>query len=848
MKKRIISLILALSFMLCLPCISANADSATYGDEAIMHLQNLEILPKNVDGDAYMTRGEFAQAIANITGNREPVSGAYSFGDLPADHQYYDAIQHCVQRGYLGGYGGMIRPDDTISYIEAMTVMARVLNYADYAKNNGDYTLGYYTTAKMLGLLQNTNITSSNDPITNSNAAAMIYNAMQCKINRLAEINPLYYTYVTIDKTLAYEMLELNYIKGVMNSNGLVDISGKDSYGKNLMVIDGYSISAKNMDVSYRSLIGQEVSVYYDDEYNAVSIAPTSKNTTLRIKRGNFNGISGLTVKYHENEVEKKVNIDPEAPYFLNGEAVLDFDATGFEDAEFADIYMVDNNEDLYYDAVFVNVYKTFVVYSVDSEGVVSSLNDTQSVDLGEENGKETVIYNASGNMISYQEISADSTISVIETDSFIYAVNVNGSMSGKVSEINEYSAVINNLDCDISNGTAKYFDGISLGNYINAYFDFDNRLVYVEKNVNMSDNMPFGFIVNCEFDSGFDKSLKIKIFTKEGKMEVYKARNKFKINDVSYTASKLTAIPSEFYENGSLKHTIVMYKLNADNEITEITFPKTYLGENEDGFIQTYSKYKKSLSSSGGYYAQIFVNTNTTFFVVPESDFSDEESYDIMLRSEVPTTTAHTVDAFHFSKNNGFADVIIMYGLPVTVNYNTAMSVVTKVSNAIDENGNEVVNVTHFLNNKETVSVAKDAEIIETVSKYKPGDAVRMARLDGTIMNCERIYDYEAGSFTTAAVAGNYATHSLYMFNGYVAYDDNKLFRVSATNEKITSSDILFLDGFMYSSAKIMIVEDSARGVKVTSGSVTDVKVGDHIVLQSRGGTLKYIVIYRDK
>lgn len=848
MKKRIISLILTLSFMLCLPCINANAASDTYGDEAIMHLQNLEILPKNIDSDAYMTRGEFAQAIANITGNREPVAGAYSFGDLPADHRYYDAIQHCVQRGYLGGYGGLIRPDDTISYIEAMTVMARVLNYADYAKNNGDYTLGYYTTAKMLGLLNNTNITSSDDPITNSNAATMIYNAMQCKINRLAEINPLYYTYVAVDKTLAYEMLELNYLKGVMNSNGLVDVSGKENYGKNLVVIDDYSLSAKNMDVAYRNLIGQEVSVYYDDEYNIVSIAPTPKNTTLRITRDNFVGISDLTLKYLEKDVEKKVKIDSEAPYFLNGKPVLDFEAAGLRNAEFADVYLVDNNDDLAFDAVFVNVYTTFVVYSVDSEGIVSSLNDTQSVNLGEENNKETVIYNASGSMISPQDITPDSVISVIESDDFVYAVNVNGNLSGKVSQIDEYSAIINGLECEIPNGTAKYFGGISPGNYINAYFDFDNRLVYVEKNINLSENIHFGFIVNCELDSGFDKSLKIKMFTKEGKMEIYKVRNKFKIGDVAYTASKLTAIPSEFYDNGELRHTIVMYKLSADNEITEITFPKTYLGEDEDGFIQTYSKYKKSLASNGSYYAQIFVNTSTTFFAVPEADFSLEEEYDVIVRAEVPTSTTHTVDAFHFSKNNGFADVIVLYGLPAAVNYNTAMSVVTKISNAIDEEGNEVVKVTHFLNNKETVSVAREADIIAKVSKYKPGDAVRLAILDGTIADCERIYEYETGTFTPSSKAGNYATHSLYNLEGYVAYDDNKFFRVSKTDEKITTSDILFLDGFVYSSAKIMVVEDSAKGINITTGTATDIKVGDHIVLQSRGGTLKFVIVYKDK
>ena len=130
--KRILSFILVLSMVLCLPCISANADNTSYADEAIMHLQNIGVMERGIIPSEYMTRGEFAQIVANITGNREPVAGTFTFGDLGADHKNYDAIQHCVQRGYIGGNGGMVRPDDYITYIEAMTVMSRVLSIATY--------------------------------------------------------------------------------------------------------------------------------------------------------------------------------------------------------------------------------------------------------------------------------------------------------------------------------------------------------------------------------------------------------------------------------------------------------------------------------------------------------------------------------------------------------------------------------------------------------------------------------------------------------------------------------------------------------------------------------------------
>ena len=847
MKKSILIFVLVLSIILSLPCTSAFAGTLTYGDEAIIHLNKLGIMENDVKADDYMTRGEFAQVIHNLIGDAEPVAGTYLFGDLPLDHKHYEAIQRCVQRGYMGGYEGLIRPDDYVTYIEAMTVMARVLNYADYAKNNGDYTRGYYTTAKMLGLLNNTNITSSDLPMTNENVAAMLYNAMKCNVNKLAQINPFYYEYMAVDKTLAYKMLSLNHIKGVMNFNGYMDITGSNLSGEYLVVIDNYRFSSKNLDISFRNLIGQEVSVYYDDNYNIVSIAPTSKNTVLTVTRFDFVSLSDKVFKYLENDVERKVNIDAKAVCFLNGKPVLDFDATGFTKSHFADVRLVDNDDDMYFDAIFVSVYETFVVHSVDSEGVVSSYNNGVSVDLGEENGKETIVYNASGNIVSPDAITPNSVVSIVESDDFIYVKFVNSLVEGTVDVIDDYSVTVNKLEIDIPNGTKPYFDNIKLGDYVTTFFDFDNRIVYVEKNVNLSSDIQFGFVADCVLKPGIDNTLKLKIFTKEGKMEILNVKNKFRMNGIPETVSKYTKV-DDFCNKGKIKQSVILYKLNSNREIYEITSAASYLGEDEDGFIQTASKLKQSLVASG-YKSQIFVDGSTTFFRVPSSDFSNDEDYEIMLRSEVPTTAQHTVDAYNFSKNNGYADVVVMYGKSSPLNYNTKLSVITKISDSLDNNGEKVLKVSHFVDSAVTASVVKKADIITKVKDYKPGDSVRISTLDGEIVACEKIYDYDGDDkkFTKSSKGGEEPTSSLYNKEGYVAFTDGTLFRISPEKTKITTSDIFKLDGFVFSSAKILVVENSQRGVEVKKVTTYDVRVGDHIVIQARSGALKYVIIYRD-
>lgn len=846
MKKSILIFILLFSMILNLLCVGVNADSSTYSDEAITHLKNLGIIESSMKEDDYMTRGEFAQIISNLIGEAEPVAGTYLFADLSVEHKYHTAIQRCVQRGYMGGSDGLIRPDDYITYIEAMTVMARVLNYADYAKNNGDYTRGYYTTAKMLGILNNTNITSSEQPMLTADVAAMVYNAMKCNVNKLAQISPFYYEYTTVDKTLAYNMMSLNHKKGIMNFNGFMDITGNNIEGKYKVVIDNYGFSVRNFEMSFRNLIGQEVSVYYDDNYNIVSIAPTSENTVVKVERYDFVSYSDDVIKYLENDIERKVKTDGETVYFVNGKPVINFEATGFSDAHYADVQLVDNDADMVADAVFVSIYETFVVYSVDDDGIVLSYNNTTSVDLGEENNKETVIYNASGDVITVYDISPNSVISVVESDEFVYAKVVNSLVEGRVGAIDEYSVTIDNLECDVPNGTAPYFDNIKVGDYVKTFFDFDGRIVYVENNVNRSDNLHYGFIVNCELKPGIDKTLKIKLFTNNGKMEILTVKNKFKINGVPYTVSKLNSLPDMFLDKGKVKHSVIMYNLNPKGEVTEITFAVTYLGEDEDGFIQTRSKYKKSLTANG-YYSQVFVNGSTTYFCVPTSNFDNEDEYEMLTRSQIPTTASHTIDAYHFSKNNNFADIIVLYGVSSPLTYNTQLSVVTKIGEGIDNNGNEIIKVTHFVDSALTVSVAKKESIVAKIKTYKPGDSVRISTQNGEITACERIYDYENGKFTTSSKAGTYATASLYLTEGYVASTNNAIFRISPEKTKYTTSDILLLDGFVYSSAKIFVVEKTQRGVDVKKVSSYNVKVGDHIVIQARSGTLKYVIIYRD-
>ena len=386
--------------------------------------------------------------------------------------------------------------------------------------------------------------------------------------------------------------------------------------------------------------------------------------------------------------------------------------------------------------------------------------------------------------------------------------------------------------------------------------------------------------MIGAELRHDLQKSISVKLFTNYGEIRVYRFADRFKINDISYTANKLSALPEAFYNaDGAFRNTVVLYTLNSDGEIHAMTFPKTSLNYDEDGFIQTCFRETAQILSNGtltyttakpdGTYfsGKGFLDTNTEVFVVP-SDLSDEDAYAIITKANVSLTTNFTWDLFHYSKHNAFADVAVLYGDYVKNVYDTPMSVVLSVGTALDSNGNEVVSVEHLCRNAVVALTAdKDLTLSEyaydsagnqtasaiSVEALKPGDAVRLVTdRDNVIRGGERVYEYNAPAhpFKGSSASGRYATHSLYVTSGYVAYNDNNLMRLAdnKAGTSTVSSDLFGYTGFIYASARIMLVEASAKGVSAAVGTSADIHIGDYVVYQSRAGVGAYLIIYRDQ
>lgn len=169
MSKKIISLFLSAILVLTVSLvmiIPAYADTeykniSKYSDfdlneAGLDYVAMLDLMSGYEDGsfrpDNTITRAEFAKSLvieyedAFDEMDKEDIY----FSDVTPQHWSYDYIAKAVKIGFISGYDdGTFRPDDTITYEQAVTMIFNMLGYAPVCEMYGGFphaymALGYY--------------------------------------------------------------------------------------------------------------------------------------------------------------------------------------------------------------------------------------------------------------------------------------------------------------------------------------------------------------------------------------------------------------------------------------------------------------------------------------------------------------------------------------------------------------------------------------------------------------------------------------------------------------------------------------------------------------------------------
>ncbi len=160
--KRIIALVAVFAMVLTTVSFAATytdipADSDYY--EAVETLSKLNIVEGYEDGeykaDQNVTRAEMTALIARVLGIGETAKNqmATSFTDVPASHWASGFVAWASSSNVVKGYGdGTFGPENNVLYEEAVTMIMRALGYEVVAAGKGGYPGGFIAAAIQSGV------------------------------------------------------------------------------------------------------------------------------------------------------------------------------------------------------------------------------------------------------------------------------------------------------------------------------------------------------------------------------------------------------------------------------------------------------------------------------------------------------------------------------------------------------------------------------------------------------------------------------------------------------------------------------------------------------------------------
>jgi len=358
--KRALSLVLVLALALTMCVVGAGA--AKYSDvpstyaysSEVQFLSDIEVITGYPDGtfkpENTITRGEAAAVIFRTLAGKESAAqnyqGGTQFSDVSADHWASGYVNFCTEMGIINGYpDGTFKPDQTVTYAEYVTMLARALGL-DIGKDLS-YPYGYIAEATVEGINYGVDL-GANDPAPRGSVAKLTYNAIfDATYKRIANN-----IYTTKKPTIAENVLKLKTMEGVISSIQDYDWTGSGTAGEGKIRLD-YADDLSNDFTNYNgnygdtwtgdytldnSYLGKEVKIWYKEDPVTASgqkiyAVIEKQNTTATLPHIVIRGLIGDDLTKHQityalNDVDYKAKLDNQVILVENNEAWgnLDFE------------------------------------------------------------------------------------------------------------------------------------------------------------------------------------------------------------------------------------------------------------------------------------------------------------------------------------------------------------------------------------------------------------------------------------------------------------------------------------------------------------------------------------------
>ncbi len=721
--------------------VPVDAKDSKHAD-AIEVLGALEIMVGDAETGAFrpedtIKRSEFAKVAVTSLGMgaiAESSTQKTSFPDVVENHWANGYINVATNQGIvIGDDEGNFRPDDTITYAEAATVLVRLIGHGPAAEKKGGFPTGYLSVASQQGITKNA-VASNNDAVKRGMVAQMTNNTLTVKKMEQTSFGGNE-SYEVVDKTLLDDELKTEIVTGQITAVGTSSLSGTSSLRDNEVRIGEkvYEVANKAMS-QITKLLGYNVEAYvkeddHKDELLLLARPLKNKNSSTKISVDDIDSITEgdvLRIDYwKDKENDKKtqfVEVAKEAKFILNGKAVA-YDIKELTPVS-GSITVLDYDRDDIHDVVFIESYENYVVEEViASSNRVTDKYGKSSLVFDPEDKEVKFIITRGGQEIGISDLKEWDVLSVAESkDGSIVLVEVTTeSITGKVEERHGEKFVIGGEEYKIA---ANYPHEVNLNDEGTFYLDKDRNIAAVDATSGLSSN--YAYLVNADLTSGFDKYLQLKVFDKTGAVKVLKSGEKIKFNGKSNTlpTDVLKALQGD---DEKADAQLITFEVNGEGTLIQVNTAKDSGGAIDKTTFTLNAKdtlsYRKASKKLGNYN----VNSKTIVFDIPEGQtdpdkfsvenidlFEDETDYDVAVYDVGEDLTAKVVVV---TNSNGIA------------NLEASAAVVEKISTTTNSEGLSVEKLYAFIDGeKKTFVTAEDDVLVnEAGEQLKAGDILQL-------------------------------------------------------------------------------------------------------------------------
>lgn len=843
--KKIVASILTASVVAAQAAAFAASPEDALGtryEEPIRILSALNIMIGDESGkfrpDDTIIRSEVTKMVVHAMGLEnaaDAAKGDTKYPDVGADHWANGYVNVATSQGLvIGDDEGNFRPNDEITYAEAMTLFVRALGYDPVAQTKGGFPSGYIVVGSDNGLNKNVQGTT-HEPISRGNVAYITSNSLTVNLMEQKGFGENA-SYEVVDKTLLEDKLSVTKAEGQIVANQFTTLSGDSSLGEGQV-----KIGSDVFDTAYNidDLLGYNVTYYHKENEQTgadeiiLAMIQNEKNQSLTISADLFEKVTekngNKALEYYKNDKDSKTStatLDDKAVLIYNGK----FEQMSDEILNIKDksghMVLLDTTRDGKYNIVFVTEYTNMVVEEVTSSGKIVDKYGLPALKLDAEEVDFTIT--KGDQKIQVADLKEFDVLSIAASrDKELFNITVsNETVEGKITQMDDEGVYIEGKLYKIA---SNYNEDISLGTEGKFYLDIEGKIAGADTTTSISSN--YAYLLRAYAAVDADERVTFRVFTKEGKETTFEAAEKIRFNGKSGQLAK-DVVAQINNESNETEKQLITFETNSDGKIVKLNTAtdNTSTGAaNENAFTKNYVLTNAVFNGTLNKIGNVKIDENTVIFDINDNDkeyamadlsmFEDGAKYNVTI----------------FDRTEDFtAKAVIVTNASFQTNAESSLAIVSKVVTATNADDEQAKKVSMVQDGKTVELLAEDEDVLlkSTGKQIQNGDIIQYkTNTKGEITTIRVLFDSEAKEteFNTSPV------ENLDLVYGKVV----KKF-TSSVNVTVNGGDV---QNISIPKSAVIYTVDTAK----SKNNIEEATFGDIQAFDEDEGNRIFIKIYKD-